>query len=67
MRIQYRKCTSENCLCTGRCETSFKTHICLRHSDKILQKHQLFAHGVHDSQVFTRINRGITVAKDEPQ
>jgi len=46
---------------------SFKTHICLRHSDKNLQKHQLFAHGVHDSQVFTRINRGITVAKDEPQ
>ena len=24
MRIQYGKCTNEDCLCTGRCERSFK-------------------------------------------
>ena len=65
MRIQYGKCTNEDCLCTGRCRKGFKTHRCLRHSDKNLQKHQLFAHGVHNSRVFTRTNRGITpVAKD---
>jgi hypothetical protein len=33
MRIQYGKCTNEDCSCTGRCGRSFKTHICLRHSD----------------------------------
>ena len=42
-----------------------KTLIYLRHSDKNLQKHQLFANGVHNSRVFTRTNRGITpITKD---
>ena len=42
-----------------------KTHICLIHSDKNLHKNQLFSHGVHNSRVFNRTNRGITqIAKD---
>ena len=50
---------------TGRCERSFKTHICLRHSAKNLQKHRIFAHGVHNSRVFTGLNRNITSISKE--
>ena len=53
MGIKYGKCTYEHCLCTCRCERSFKTHNCLRHSDTNLQKHQLFAYDVHNRRVFT--------------
>jgi len=52
MGIQYGKFTNEDCLCTGRCERRLKTNICLRHSEN-LQKLQLFAHGVHNSRIFT--------------
>jgi hypothetical protein len=41
----------------GWCGRNFKTHICLRHSDKKLQKHQLFAYGEHSSGDFTKANR----------
>ncbi len=49
----------------GRCGRNFKTHICLRHSDKKLQKHQLFAYGEHSSGDFTKPNRSTTLVAIE--
>ncbi|CAF1023345.1 unnamed protein product [Brachionus calyciflorus] len=65
MQQKYGFCSNKDCFLKEECPYRTKLCVCLKHCDRLVQKHYLYSIGKHNSNSVLNVRRGLTEKAEE--